>query len=172
MGKNLSKLDILAISASGVGADKMYAFLQGLREDAINLVLDATLYHKAVTGIVSPADATDLPTALVLVNDLRVKIVGHLPSTGIAGAHLVASGETIAAPAATDLTTAQTLANELKADYNTHLAESGVHINNDVTNAVAAANATNLATLLTLVNEIKADYNVHGASSMASVPVE
>lgn len=171
MGQTLSKNDILAVAASGTAATKLHAYLQALREDIITAVKSTTLYHKAVTRGISFADATDLSTAIALVNGLRAAAVEHLASTGFNGAHLVASAAAIAAPAATDQATAITLANELKADFNTHLSESGVHINDDTTNTVGAADATDLGTLVTLVNEIKADYAAHSVSSLASIPV-
>lgn len=172
MGKTLSKNDILAVAASGLAATKLYQFLQALREDVITAVTNSSLYHKAESRGVPFDDATDLASAIALVNGLRAAIVDHLASTGIEGVHLVASAAAIAAPVATDQATAITLANELKADYNTHRTESGVHFNNDSTNVVAAADATDLASLQTLVNEIKADYAAHSVSALASIPVK
>lgn len=175
MGQLLRKLDLIALTASGDAANKLRNWLQNIREDVANAIAGTTsVFHKGIDegSLERNADATDLPTALVLVNSLRTIVVAHLASTGFQGAHAVASGEAIAAPVATDLATAETLANELKADYNTHLTESGVHLNNDSTNAVSSADATDLGTLLTLVNEIKADSNAHVAAAMSASYVE
>lgn len=174
MGAELRKLDLIALTASGNAAEKLFDFLVGLREDAAAGVAggDTTIFHKRIDTLENIADATDLPTVLVLANSLRAKIVAHLASTGVTGAHAAASAEAIAAPVATDQGTVETLLTELKADFNTHLSESGVHLNDDGTNTVAAADATNLATSLTLANEIKADWNAHVVSAMATPPVE
>lgn len=113
---------------------------------------------------VAAADATTLPTALVLVNQLRGVNQFHRRD---AVAHKIADVATITAPAARTLAEAITLANELKADWATHIASTALHYTADATNTIAAADATDLATLLTLVNETKADMNAHMASGSA-----
>jgi len=169
----LRRLDVLAVAASGQAAKELHTFLKLLREDVVDAIAGVTtIFHKNESTLEFDDNATDLPTALVLVNSLRALIVAHLASEGIEGAHRAASAETIAEPAATDQTSAEDLANELKADYNTHLTEAGVHVNNDSTNDVTSADATDLASLLTLVNEIKADYNAHVASVMQTPKIE
>jgi hypothetical protein len=125
---------------------------------------------------VTPADSTDLPTALVLLNAIRaVWNQASTPGMSYPGhsydtlAHkVVDSTDQTAAPVATSLATAQTLANDIKAKYNTHRASATYHYNADSTNAVAAADATDLASLITLVNDIKAKLNAHMASGPAS----
>ncbi len=169
MGRDLRKLDLIALTSSKNAADVLFDVLTGLREDqALALAGDTSIFHKAVTSFENTIDATDLPEVITLANSLKAKVNVHLASTGIEGAHLVASAEAIAAADATDQTTVNTLLNEIKADFNTHLTESGIHINDDGTNTVTAAAATNLATSLTLANEIKADHNAHIAVTMAS----
>lgn len=167
---NLSELDILAVASSGVATEKMYNFLQGLKNDVVNSYIGntASIYHRATSTAVATANASDEATAIVLANGLKGTINRHLASEGNSGVHLVASAAAIAAADATDLATAITLANEIKADYNTHLSEAGVHLANDATNIVAAVDATDQATLETLLNEIKADYNLHIAGALES----
>lgn len=115
---------------------------------------------------VTAANASDLATALVLVNQLRAVYEFHRADTL---AHLAADAtNAIAAPVATDLGTAVTLANELKADYNAHRSQGGVHPTADTGNAIAAANASDQGTLNTLLNELKADLNLHMAAGLAS----
>jgi len=174
MGRIMSKLDVIAVTASGAAAKKLLQLLQNMRSDVVAIADGVVFFHQGIDDGAEEgrANATDLPTALVLVNSLRSKVVAHLASAGINGAHKAASAAAIAAPVATDLATALTLANELKADYNTHRTESGVHLNNDTTNAVAATDATDLASLLTLVNEIKADSNAHVATSVTAGYIE
>lgn len=132
-------------------------------------------YHAAPSPLVAAADADDLATALVLVNELGLRIYnpdahpnfpigGHLGDTL---RHKAASAGVLAAAfPATDLATAQTLANELKADFNVSLTEAGHHFNNDAVNTVAAADASDQATLETLLNEEKGDYNAHANNTV------
>lgn len=125
--------------------------------EATNPHLDAAEYYSAAKAA---ANATNLPTALTLVNELRAVSLVHRADTF---SHKIADVATITAPAATDLATAETLANELKSDYATHAASAAIHYNADVTNAITASNATDLGTLVTLVNDIKAQFIAHFA---------
>ena len=119
---------------------------------------------------VSAANASDLPTSLTLVNQLRQRWLQHRDDDL---AHKVADGlPALTAPVATDLATAQTLANELKADYNTHIASTTYHSTADATNGVSSANATDLASLQTLLNEMKGDFNAHIVSAPAGQSVK
>jgi ribosome-associated translation inhibitor RaiA len=108
---------------------------------------------------VTVADATDLPTALLLCQNIQAIWAFHGLDTL---AHKVADGvDVTVAPIPTDLATAITWANEFKADYNLHIASTTYHYNADATNAVAAANATILSDLLTLINQEKSKLNAH-----------
>ena len=142
----------------------------GVKADLVALAGGATPYHKAVIASAQEvgADATDAATAVVLANSLKSRVNVHLASEGSGGVHAAASAESVDADDATDQATAITLANEIKADFNTHLSESGVHLNDDSTNAVSSADATDEGSLVTLVNEIKADYNAHIADGLSS----
>lgn len=177
MGHGLTPGDLIALTASGIAAEKLHDLLTGMREDLVSSLVANTLniFHKnEALGDGSSeknTDATDLPTSITLVNSLKGRVNAHLASTGVEGTHLVASSEVIAAPEATDLATAQTLANEIKADYNLHLSEAGVHLVTDGANIVTAADATNQATLNALLVEIKGDFNTHIASVMATPPI-
>jgi len=111
---------------------------------------------------VTAANATDSPTAITLVNEIKSDYDLHVADTY---AHDTAVSPAITVADATDEATAITLANNVKSVYNTHLSASNVHFNNDATNDVTNANATDSATLVTLVNEIKGDFNAHIASA-------
>jgi len=173
MASSMSKRDILSVAASGEATKKLHQYLLDARNDMISLAAGTTLYHQGIddNALEGRSDPSGLAECLVVVNSLRGKVVSHLASTGQAGAHAAASAEAIAAPVATDLTTANTLANELKADFNTHLTEAGVHLNNDVTNAVTAADATTQGTLETLLADIKAMNNAHVAAALTAAYV-
>lgn len=146
-------------------ADSVNGAYRGLADEVTGV------YHATDDVVVGGAGAvvppTDLPEALVALNELAVLFIKHL-ADGVR--HKTASAEEIAAPFATDLATAQTLANEWKADFNTHLTEATVHFNNDGVNTIAAADASNLATLLTLLTECQTDWDLHAAGSALSSP--
>jgi len=172
MGRNLRKLDIIAVTASKAACDKLHEYLRDIREDVANAWAgDTTVFHKVQleNSLEKNADAAvTLATVLTLANSLRGHTITHLASTGYTGVHVAASAAAITSPEATDQTTANALLIELKTDFNSHLTEAGVHINNDATNTVTAADATDLATSIALANDIKAQYNAHIISTMAS----
>lgn len=118
--------------------------------------LDA--YERPVTA----ANATDLPTLLTLVNELRGSSLVQRADTL---AHKVVDATTIAAPAATDLATAITLMNELKADFNVHAVSLTYHYTVDT--VIATADGTILADTITLANAFKTKINAHTASAPA-----
>lgn len=124
----------------------------------------ASFHLDASEVTVSAADASDLATALVLVNQLLDVYKFHMADTL---AHKVAGVALASYAYATDLATAQTRANDIKAKFNTHRASTTYHYNADG-GSVAAADATDLASLQTLLNEIKSDFNTHAASAPAS----
>jgi len=87
----MRKLDFIAITASSAAADKLRVFMQGLREDtAAAIAGDTSIFHKGEDdeAVERNDDSSDLATALVLVNSMRTKLIAHLASTGLQGAHL------------------------------------------------------------------------------------
>lgn len=115
--------------------------------------------------IVSP-NATDLPTSLVLVNEIRAVYNFHIADSLALKA--VDTVNTIASGPAIDLATAQTLANQIKVAYTAHIASTTYNYAADATNTIAAANATDQTTLNTLVNALKTAINAHLASGPAA----
>jgi hypothetical protein len=120
---------------------------------------------------VTAANASDLPTCITLVNQLKGVLNVHFQDSY---AHNTAVTSVVATADATDLATVQTLANALKAAYNTggHLNQANVHFTTDGTNTIAAANASDLATSITLLNELKTDVNAHIAAALAGQHIE
>lgn len=110
---------------------------------------------------ITAANGADLPTCLVLCNQLLGVYKFHMADTL---AHKVTGVALASYAEAPDLATAITRANDVKAKYNTHIASTTFHYNADATNSTAAANATDLASLITLLNELKGDFNAHAAS--------
>ncbi len=123
---------------------------------------------------VSAANASDLPTCLVLANQVQGVLQTHW-ADGIStnkyasGAHKIPdTTNATVRPTAVDLATTVALANFLKVQLNAHLGQAGVHYTNDATNTVAAANASDLATSITLLNALKTATNAHMASAPAA----
>jgi hypothetical protein len=85
------------------------------------------------TNVVTSPDATDLATAITLLNELQIVENSHFGDTAV---HQVADTRTISSVSATDTATAMTLANELKVDYNAHIGDTTVHLAADVVNIV------------------------------------
>lgn len=96
------------------------------------------------TNIVAAPAATNLATAITLLNELRGDYEAH--RILVAGGEHGAADATnaLTAPAATDGATAAALANDLKAKFNSHrvLVTASVHGSQDTTNVVSTANAT------------------------------
>ena len=121
---------------------------------------------------ITAANATDLPTSITLLMQLKTVYEGRLQSTAMvghrtdAGVHLVAdTTNTISAADCVDLATSITLANALKVAFNAHLTQAGVHYINDATNTVVAANASDLGTTQTLATALKTALNAHMADA-------
>lgn len=131
----------------------------------------AFFHLDAYENPVASANATNLATAVTLVNEIRAVYEFHRGDTlALKAADGVAIAQAAANPNAGDggLAQAILLANDIKAKYNVHIASAVFHYNADAANAVATANATVLADLLTLLNAIKAAFNLHMASAPTS----
>jgi hypothetical protein len=172
---------------------------------------DATAFPRVITdidpladyapGVVTQANASDLPSAIAMYNALQQLAVIHFAdgattplwdgnvSVG-AGAHKVADATDLllikpnnpngsagsplyvaTGNATTDTTAMIALANTWKGAFNTHIASTTYHLTADSTNTVVATNATTLATLITLLNACKTSLNAHVASAPASYQV-
>ncbi len=117
---------------------------------------------------ISSANASDLATSLVLVNELRAKYALHVgaDNAGAGMAHKVQDvTNVVSAAVATDLATGITLGNAIKTAYEAHRASTTYHQNADSTNTIAASNASDQSSLNTLLNELKGDFNAHMASA-------
>lgn len=107
---------------------------------------------------VTAANATDLPTALALCNQILGVYKFHMADTL---AHKVAGVALASYAPATDLTSLETRLNDIKAKFNTHIASTTYHYNADATNTIATADASDLATSEALANAIKSALNAH-----------
>lgn len=149
--------------------------INSARAEALLESADSTHFHvDASEQTVTAANATDLPSAVALVNQEKAVYEYHRKDAGVVSpvAHKTLDATNVesvanANPNAGDggLAGAIALANDIKTQFNAHLTQSTVHYNNDATNTVAASNATDLASLETLVNAIKTALNAHMASA-------
>lgn len=122
-------------------------------------------YHlDASEQTVTAADASDLASALTLVNQILDVYKFHMADTL---AHKVVGVALASYAHATDLASAIARANDIKAKFNTHRASTTYHYNADA-GSVAASDASDQGTLETLLNEIKSDFNTHMASAPAA----
>jgi hypothetical protein len=123
-------------------------------------------YHlDAYESPIASTNATDLPSALTLVNEIVAVFTAH--SSDLL-AHKVAGTALASTAKATDLASAIARANDVKAKHNTDRASATIHYNADATDVTSSADATDLASLLTLANELKSDINAHMASAPAA----
>lgn len=114
---------------------------------------------------VGATNASDLPTSLVLTNQILWVYKFHMADTC---AHKVAGVALASYANAPDLATAITRANDVKAKFNTHIASTSFHYNADSTNTIATTNASDQTTLNALLNAIKTAINAHMASAPAA----
>ena len=163
MAKSIRKLDGLIPSA-------LHAELQKIRGDILQ-VAAGTVSHADASAAIATANATDLPTSIVLTNAIKVAYNAHLASacdtTSGQGVHRAADATNPTAVAnATDLASVQTLLNDLKSKYNSHRALASAHGAVDATNVSAAAAATDQGTSNTLANDLKTQMNAHFARAL------
>ncbi len=115
--------------------------------------------HFGIVGSVSAPAATDLATALTLVNDLRAEHNAHLASSAV---HITTDSVNVATmPVATDQTTLNDLANEIVADWNAHKSATAYHRRASALDDVDVPPASDLATSLVLVNALRAAMAAH-----------
>lgn len=83
-------------------------------------------FHQAidVVNIVTSPDATDLDSAITLLNELKVDMSNHFLDLGF---HCAIEAEAIDSPAATDLESAMILAEDMKHDFNLHIVNEPAH---------------------------------------------
>lgn len=126
--------------------------------------------NPTVTNLtITAANASDLPTSIVLANQLQLVLNIHWQD---ALAHKTAVSAKDATAKASDLATSIALANALKAAFNVHLTASNVHWTNDGTNTIATANATILSDLITLLNATKTAVNAHVISAPTGAMIQ
>jgi len=126
-------------------------------------VTDQLDVHDAISARIDPAipAATDLPTAIVVVNAAVTSYEAHRVSTA---AHQSAdTTDVVTAPTATDLPTAIARANDLRVQYEAHR-DAVAHQNPDDANAATAPAASDLPSLVALATELRILFARHYAT--------
>lgn len=121
----------------------------------------------ATTLSVAAANATDLPTSLVLVVQIDAvfrAMVADDNAHKVKDVNVPANAQT----SIVDLASAILAINDIKAKHNTHIASTVYHFTADAVNAIATANATDQTSLNTLANAVKTAINAHIAGAPAS----
>lgn len=108
-------------------------------------------------------EATNLSSAIVMANDIRVKYSAHLVRTGVHRPNDL-SASILLSPAR-DLASLLVLLAHMKSVYNSHLANSSVHQVADSANAISTADPTKLSEAIAFVNEMKAKFDAHRTES-------
>lgn len=149
-----NKIATLASSVPSIDFVNSDGYLSDLDNDVDNTIVAPT--------------ATDLPTSIVLVNDIRSKYLSHLTQYRV---HLANdtkyNGLTTEA---SDLLSSMELANLEKEMFNKHRTATireiqKVHSSDDSVNVVTTADATDLPSLMALLNDISTQYEAHRTES-------
>lgn len=176
----------MAIQVRKGTGEVLPALVSSYNDMRAGVAVSDSKFHKGVTSTtsgdytaktssplqVTAADATDLASSIVLVNEIKLVYNLHCAD---ALSHKVADtdNDVTTADALTTLAQVETLAIDLKAAYNTHIASTTYHYTADSTNAVAAADPSNNQTNTnTLLNEMKDDLNAHITGAVAGDVVE
>lgn len=168
MATTVRKLtDLMAKHAAGA--------LNAIRADIARVKAGLIFHADASAADASPV-AADLPSVIVMANNLKAEINVHIANAIDAtttdaaygaGIHVAADATNpVSAAAASDQGTADTLLNAIKTAFNAHLTQAGVHITNDATNTCNTTNASDLGTSITLANALQTKINAHFAAAM------
>jgi len=124
-------------------------------------------FHLGVSEVtVTVANASDLPTSLVLCNYLIGVYRFHFADLL---AHKVADATSLpVVGAALDLTTAIAAATLIKASHATHIASTSVNYAADSTNTLLTATPTDQTSLNTFLNAAKTAINAHMADGAST----
>ncbi len=155
MSQNLESLGGLyktIVPAESVASDQLISqsgFLTDFENDSFN--------------VVTASNASSVPTAILLVNNIQAVYNKHLSQYRV---HVQNDTADLSVEnAATDQPSAILLANELRSKYEAHRIGTSIqgpyHINADTVNVISAPIATDPGTLINLVNDLSAKYTSH-----------
>ncbi len=114
----------------------------------------------AIVGFIE-TNANNLTSAIVLINDIKLKFNSHIIRVGV---HVPNDTiDNIEIVDATDLVSLIILANEVKKKHNLHIAKGAgsVHVLVDAVNPITLPDALDLDSVIPLVNDIGDKYNKH-----------
>lgn len=117
----------------------------------------------AIVGFIL-SEATNLSSAIVMANDAKSRLNGHLRNVG---SHFPDDlSDEVSVVDASGLPSLLVLVNALRSSYSSHAAKGSgvghVHLSSDSVNVVSLPEAEDLASAVALVNEIRARLNAHG----------
>ena len=153
----------LLVGTSIVGAN--------IHADVLSTTTGDALFPATVALTVSAPVAADLPTSLVLANNIQAVGLAMLKDAASTDAYFCGSHkvpdtiDAVVAPTAVDLPTAIALANAWKAQFNVHCVSTAYHYTADT--VIATANATILSDLIVLLNAMQTKFNSHIAAAPA-----
>lgn len=124
----------------------------------------SAVFHLAPGVLPSTApNASDLPTAITLLNDIRSNYNNHLVS--LAQHDPADDGNLVSSPIASDADSAAILANEILEKFNSHIGFGQHHINNDSINTVPVFVPNSPLTAALLSDLIAESFVSHGLNS-------
>jgi hypothetical protein len=117
----------------------------------------------AIVGFIL-TEATNLTSAVVMANDAKAQLNGHLRNVG---SHFPDDlSDEVSVVDATGLPSLLVLANSLRSAYSSHAGKGSgvghVHLVPDSVNVISLPEAEDLASAILLVNEIRSRLNAHG----------
>ncbi len=120
----------------------------------------------AIVGLLL-TEATNLSSAIVMANDVRAQINGHVVNVG---SHFPDDvSDSIEYVDSFDLASLLALVNRMKESYNDHVAKGSgvglVHLSADAVNVVMSPDAETVEEAVVLVNELRSMLNAHGTQA-------
>jgi hypothetical protein len=125
---------------------------------------------KVVPSTFTLPPASDLPSLLRLCTEIAGRLGLHFRDMY---AHRASDGASaLAKPAPTTLAEAMAFLNDAKAKWNAHLTRQGVHLANDIANAIGAPDAIDQQTAQDLANTIRVVFAAHIQNALPGAFVE
>ena len=137
-------------------------------DDLTNVVTASNAAISDLVNIVSQAPVTDLASAILILNEIKVDFNAHRTEISVHDAN--DNSNVVASADATEIVSAAILANEIELRYENHRTRSGVHLIDDTFNVVTATNpgnlvlspdATNDQSSIDIINEAQQKYVNH-----------
>jgi hypothetical protein len=123
-------------------------------------VQNSNLHTVYPSDVILVADATDLPTALILAAIVRNKINTHFVSMPLR--HQLSDNDNlIQYPDPTDIESLAMITQLMKHCFNAHRTHVGSHGHDDTWNSLTSSPAFDLSSAIIVLNEIRSKYSLH-----------